>query len=320
MEWSAFSISFGASVIAILQVVSLSGVGYLLARVGRIDRPFLQKLNALLTDVFLPSFILYHTLSGATKLELKWVYLVPPIGIGMLIMSLLLGVLIATIFNIPQIGLFSALVSFQNCGYMPLIMISVMFGPEKREIFYSWVFLYIIGFNIVVWSLGVWLISGKKDRTLWRKIINPPFLATIVALLLAFLGVAEKIPGGIYSFLETLSRPVLPLSMLIMGGILGLNCVSCPLDRKTLWAVVFTKLILFPGLVFLILYWLKFPVLTPDLRWFILLESAVPSAVSLVVIAESYGGDTPVISQILFYTYLISILTVPIFLSLVGRT
>ncbi len=312
IAWS----SFWATVIAALQVICLSGVGYLLARTGRIDRVFLRKISNLLTDIFLPSFILYHTLSGSDNLRVEWVYLIPAVGIGMLVASLLLGFVIAKVLRIREANLFSALVSFQNCGYMPLIMVSVMFGPEKREMFYSWIFLYIIGFNFLVWSFGVWLVSGREGEGLWKKVINPPFLSTIVAVVLALLGLANSIPAGIYSFLEILSRPVLPLSMLVMGGILGLNCMSCSLNHRLLALTVITKLVVLPMIALMILSLLKFSILTPDLRWFILLESAVPSAVSLAVISESYGGDTPFISQVLFYTHLVSVVTIPVFLLL----
>ncbi len=307
--------SFWATSVAVLNVLALSGVGYFLARAGRIDREFLRKTSRLLTDVFLPAFILYHTLSGADKLRLEWVYLLPFLGIGMLIASLILGFFIAKVFRVPSPSLFSALVSFQNCGYMPLIMVSVMFGPEKRDLFYSWIFLYIVGFNFLVWSLGVWLVSGKKGEGFWRKALNAPFLATVVAVVLGQLGLASKVPSGLYSFLEILSRPVLPLSMLVMGGILGLNCMTCALDRRTLTIAVITKLVLFPASTWAVLWILGPEVLTPDLRWFILMEASVPSAVSLVVIGESYGGDTPFISQVLFYTHLFSLVTVPLFLA-----
>ncbi len=312
IAWS----SFWATLIAALQVICLSGVGYLLARGGRIDRIFLRKISNLLTDIFLPSFILYHTLSGLDKLRVEWIYLIPTIGIGMLITSLLFGFIIAKLLKLREANLFSALVSFQNCGYMPLIMVSIMFGPDKREMFYSWIFLYIIGFNLLVWSLGVWLISGQRSERLLKKVINPPFVATIIAVILSLLGLGSKIPGEIYSFLEILSRPVLPLSMLVMGGILGFNPMKCCSNRKMLILAVVTKLVVLPGIVLLVLSLVRAPLLSPELRWFILLESAVPSAVSLSVISESYGGDTPFISQVLLYTHLVSVITIPVFLLL----
>ena len=176
--------------------------------------------------------------------------------------------------------------------------------------------MFLIGFNLLVWTLGVFLVADvMPGKDIAKKIFNLPFMATVTALTIGMNGLGGYAPNWMMSMLEILSRPVLPLSMLVMGGILGLNCMTCNLDRKALSVSVFTKLIALPAIVVLILNSL-FPNISHMLKWFIIVETAAPSAVSLAVISESYGGDTPFISQALFYTHIFSIVTIPLFLSL----
>ncbi len=307
--------SFRASSIAVAQVLVLAGIGYWLARLGRLNRELVKGISSLLTDVFLPAFIFYHTCQGFPRVGFTLAVGLPLLGIAMLLGSLGLSWAIAKGLRLRNPSVFSAVVSFQNCGYMPLIMGSVLLSSPQVEVFYVWVFLFIVGFNLLVWSLGVVLISGSRSGLPLSRMFNLPFVTTVLAICVAGLGWDRFVPEFAWKTLEILSRPVLPLSMLVMGGILGMNCMRCNVDNKALVTAVVTKLVVIPVVVLLILRILPWDI-SPGLRWFVVLESAVPSAVSLVVISERYGGDTPFISQVLFYTHVFSLLTMPVILTL----
>ncbi len=310
------SLSIYAAIGAVFQVLVLSSVGYILAKKQVIDRHSLRVISRLLTDVFLPAFIIYHTVNGLSESILKHWQLFPILGLIILIASMLIAWLTTVIFGIRAKRLFLATIGFQNCGYMPLIMAGILFPPQQARIIYTWIFLFLIGFNLLVWTLGVFLVSGTMPgRETIKKIFNLPFISTVIAIAIGLNHLQGYIPEPAMSILEILSRPVLPLSMLVMGGILGLNCMTCNLDRKTLLLSVIVKLLVLPLIGLLVLNTL-FANLDHLLRWFILVELSVPSAVSLAVISESYGGDTPFISQVLFYTHILSIITLPIFLSM----
>ena len=313
---SASGLPIYAAIGAVFQVIALSSTGYFFAKKGILERHSLKTISKLLTDLFLPAFILVHTINGLSKNTIDNWYLFPALGLIILLGSMLIAWIAAIILKVRAKKLFLAVIGFQNCGYMPLIMASILFPPEEANIIYTWIFLFLIGFNLLVWTLGVFLVAGtipKKD--IFKKIFNPPFIATIIAIIVGMSHLSGHIPKTIISILEILSRPVLPLSMIVMGGILGLNCMTCNLDRKTLISSILVKLVMLPvaGIMILNIF---FPQLPHLLKWFIIVELAVPSAISLSVISEAYGGDTPFISQVLFYTHLLSLITLPIFLSI----
>ncbi len=308
--WATFS--------SVVQVLALSSVGYLLAKNKTLDRHSLKVISRLLTNIFLPAFIFVHTVKGFPLGASSRLWLFPLLGGIIFAFSVIIALGYSLVAKINNKRLFIALISFQNCGYMPLIMIHLLFPKDQAQVLYMWVFLFILGFNFLVWSVGVWLLAPSIKLSLkdvFSKAMNPPFLATIVSVVIAILAWGKLVPLGFMSFCEILARPVLPLSMLVMGGILGLNCMSCNINRKMLISVVVVKLLLLPIIALIVL---KLLVIEKLLRWFIMVEVSVPSAVSLAVISEAYGGDTAFISQALFYTHLFSLITLPIFVSLVN--
>ena len=53
--------------------------------------------------------------------------------------------------------------------------------------------------------------------------------------------------------------------------------------------------------------------------FFIILEAAMPSAVSLPIVAKMRGGDTNLVSQGVFFSHLLSIFTIPLWIELFIR-
>jgi predicted permease len=51
----------------------------------------------------------------------------------------------------------------------------------------------------------------------------------------------------------------------------------------------------------------------------LVLQAAMPAAMNHIVVAREYGGNIPLTARTLFFHYVLSIVTVPIFLYLFGR-
>ena len=180
-----------------------------------------------------------------------------------------------------------------------------------------YVILSLVGFDILLWSLGVWLMTGEQGKKFdFRKLVNPPMLATLIAVLLMFLGLGQKIPGVVLNPIKMLGNCLLPLVMLVLGGNFALTSLKNVQIADAL-SVVVTKLVIYPALMILFVVALRVPYL---IGFFLVLEAAVPSANSLSVIGRYYRtGNQNMINQGLFFTNILSIVTIPIFLMLYAK-
>lgn len=210
---------------------------------------------------------------------------------------------------------YMALVSFQNAGYLPMNLALFIFPPGIREKFLVYVFLYLLGFNILMWALGSFFVFRKRgDIFDFKSIFNPPVVSTIFALLLIYSKVSTFIPGVIIEPVKMVGSLSFVLSMMILGCWLAKTKLE-GLSRRLLiiGEVSFLKLIILPLLVFMVL--IKFKMFS-FLGVFIMLEAAMPSAASLPIVANMKNADSEFVSQGVFVTHLLSIFTIPAWLYL----
>jgi predicted permease len=92
-----------------------------------------------------------------------------------------------------------------------------------------YVSVYIAVFNIVNWTVGIYIISGnKKYITVKNALINPTTVALVIALPLFFLGVSlDERFAELASAFRMLGDMTTPLSMIIIG----IKLAEMPLKR-----------------------------------------------------------------------------------------
>jgi predicted permease len=104
----------------------------------------------------------------------------------------------------------------------------------------------------------------------------------------------------------------LPLAIFVVGGNLA-EIHLRRIDKKALFFMLLAKLIILPLLGVALLTKFKLPALTGLL---VIMQLAMPPATSLSVIARHYKKDDLLISQGIFFGHILSIITIPVFLSL----
>ena len=90
-----------------------------------------------------------------------------------------------------------AVSSLNNGGYIPLLIVmSLPLGAWAGQV-YTCVIFSIIGFDLCLWSLGVWLVTKEKSgRMDLRKMINPPLMSMFAALIIVLTVGARYCAGG----------------------------------------------------------------------------------------------------------------------------
>lgn len=311
------TLSLGTTLLAIFQVFLMGAAGYFLVKKNIIDDRGLDLLSKLVISLFLP-FFTFNQLIQRFNFEAYphwWIF--PVMSFGITLTGFLVGRLMLFCLRGTSSGKeFVSLVAFQNSGYLPLLLVATMFSPnEAQELFIS-IILFLIGFDLVFWSFGVWFLTKQKVKKF--ELVNflaSPLGAILLSLLLISLGAQKFIPQTFLKPVKMFGDCALPLAMMVVGGNLAQIKITDG-NRKDVFWVILAKLIILPSLALVFTVGLH---IKGFIGFLIVLEAAVPSATSLSVVSRYYKIEDKLINQGIFFTYMASLVTIPVFLIAYAR-
>ncbi|MDD5155081.1 MAG: AEC family transporter [Candidatus Omnitrophica bacterium] len=309
-----FAEAFKTTASAVAQILLLGAIGYFLKKRNILSDAGLDGLSHLVIDVTLPILIFVQLIKDFNfKVYPDW-WVFPLLSIGITALALIVGIIFIGFIRDGQKRLqFLSLVTFQNSGYLPLAMFVALLPAYKAGAMLIYLFLFLIGFNLVMWPLAVYILSfSKRAKFEFHNLLNPPVIAAILGVVVVFLGWDRLIPGLAVKPLKLAGDCTLPLAMFVVGADLAKIKIG-HFDRNAMSWMVLAKLIVLPALGLWLVLKLRLPELTGLL---ILLQLAVPPATSLSVIARHYKKEDLIISQGIFFGHILSIITIPVFLSL----
>lgn len=198
---------------------------------------------------------------------------------------------------------------FANCGFMSLPLQEVMLGSDGT-LYGS---AYVIMFNLVVWSYGVYLISGDKRYIQPKKLfVNPGIAGLLIGLIIFVFSV--PVPQVLSSTVNYLAAIYTPLPMLIIGYHLSkTNVLKAFKDVKCIIAVLL-RLIAYPLVSLGVLYILG--VRGTLLVSVIISLSAPVAAVTTMFSSKFGGGDTALSVDMVSLSTVLSIITMPAVITL----
>ena len=306
--------SFKITSSGVAQIFLLGAIGYFLMKKEVLGEPGLDILSRLVVQITLPTLIFCQLIKDFRfDLYPDW-WIFPLISILITIAGLLLGCLFIGFIKGPQHRMqFLSLISFQNSGYLPLALIAALLPKDKMDIMFIYLYLFLLGFNLIIWSFGVYILSLHESKKFeWESLFSPPVIATLISLVIIFFGLNKFIPDAVLGPLRLVGDCTLPLAMFIVGG--SLTSIQLKhIDRKAVFLIVLAKLIILPSLGLWLIIKLRLPQL---LGLLIIMELAVPPATSLSVISRHYKKEDLLISQGVFVGHIAALVTLPLFLSL----
>ncbi len=319
---------------ALLQVGVLILCGFVLARLRVLGERDTDALVRVTVVLLLPMLILGTVVDrfrpGAKEFE-GWI-LLPILALLFIAGAGLLGWVLYPLFapresrDPIQRRTFAAMSSVLNAGYLPLPILAALYADQPAKQAYAFVlcFLFILGMSPTMWGPVVTFLSGSRGRrdTL-RRILSPPFLANIVAVGIALTGLPAAMPPRV---LTAILQPVrwlgdctIPVIMISLGTMLARIRPEHAVPRRIVLGVVFTKLILWPAVVFAVLAWGVRNRSWGEVMVVLLgLQALSPPATGLSLIGRSYctESQSQMINQIILASYLASIVTIPLGLTL----
>ncbi len=300
---------------AVLEIFLLAAIGYFLVKKNILKDAGLDTLSRLVVEVTLPVLIFCRLIQEFSFSAYPNWWIFPLISIAITILGLAAGLISAGFVTKGQQQKmqFLSLVTFQNSGYLPLALVVTLLPPAQAGPMLIYLFLFLLGFNLVMWSAGVYMLTlstGKKFEMV--SLFSPPVAATLFSLLIVLLGLNTLMPALIMRPLKMIGDCTLPLAMFVVGGNLAQIHLH-RLDKKAIILLALMKLVILPALGLWLVVAFKLPALIGLL---IVMQLAAPPATSLSVIMRHYKKEDLLISQGIFFGHILALVTLPLFLGL----
>ncbi|MDD5731212.1 MAG: AEC family transporter [Candidatus Omnitrophica bacterium] len=299
---------------AMLQMFFLGAVGFFLMRKKAISPEGLTGLTRFLIEVTMPALIFCSIINKFNFKDYSNWWQFTLLGFATTGLGLGIGYFLTRSEKDPVLKKeFISLLGFQNSGYLPLVIISWIVAKEQLSAMLIYLFMFVVGFDLLIWSWGVYFLSCHKSKHFsFGSVFTPPIIATLTGFAFIILKINAFIPKFIFSPLTMLGNCSFPLAIVVVGASLADLYVNKKMNKKLIFRLVSAKLILMPLIGLALVSYIKLPYL---LGLLIVMELAVPSATNLAVIVRRYIGEETFISQGIFVTHLLSLLTLPLFLA-----
>jgi malate permease and related proteins len=317
--------AFTPTFLAMLKIFFIALIAGFLVRRRVIGQDHIQGLTVITIDAFLPCLIFSNIIVHFRPQEFSIWWVLPLSAIVMNGMGIGLGALLFR-NELPAKQNMLPLAGIQNSGYLVLPMGAVLF-PKQFDLFSLYVFLFILGQNPLIWSVGKYMTTAAPDTRLhWQGLITPPLMATLTALVFILTGLRGILPypsqgdssGLIVTFytifmdaIVLLGKATVPSATFILGGILGgISFTLKPYIADTL-RVIFIKLAAVPVITLSIVYATGLGNSHPLLSEFFIIQSAAAPAISIMLQIKKYGGDEQKVGSILLASYAVCLITLP---------
>ncbi len=213
--------------------------------------------------------------------------------------------------------------TFSNCGFVGIPFIEMFTDYNVQATMY--VIIFNVVFNILIWTLGAYLITqDKKQISLKKAFLNPCSIGAIVGFLLFLIPQINIFDmPSVKEFQQIVifaGGMTAPLSMLIVGVRLAELSPKQLFGDKNIYLAAFARLILSAGLTYLLILPFKLAGLFKEDIYVLLapvIAMAMPPAASVVAFAEKHDGEKELAAASYATGTLLSIITLPIVLMLI---
>ena len=298
--------------VRLLGLLALLLAGTALRRVGVLDAPRTERLNAATYYLALPALVFVATYDQSV-LELLSAAL-----LGGVLVSLLGTAAVAWVVHRGQSNPARRSVAIvqsyhSNLGYLGLPLVAATFDAEVTAI--ASVILGIGSLTQVPLTVVILSTLNGTNANIGRELAslagNPVLIALVAGIAVGSAGVI--VPGPVAVGLDGLGSLALPLALLCVGASLRVNAAT--IDYGATGSVVALKIACMPAIA-----WIAFSLLRVDAATFTaaIVMLGTPTAVSTYVFAHELGGDAEFASLNVFVTTVVSVFSLFVLIELVA--
>jgi len=295
--------------------VLLAVPGYLLVKGKFLDAKESGTLSKLLTNVGMPFLILSSTLklefSGDFTMSIIWSAV---IGVVFIVIMAIVSHLMSVRESDEKCrNMMRFCMAFANNGFIGIPLARAVFGEASPVMAYL-IILNIIT-NVLMFTVGVYLISGDKNTINVKKaVLNPVLISFIVGVVLNVAGVSRALPE-LQTYTTYFSGIVTPLSMVILGMKLAGVKITRLLSSWRMYYVSAVRLVL-STIIAVILAMLCSLVplfgFSSDTVIAFFVAFAMPTAGLASAFSVRYNGDSDNAVIFTLGTTILSVVTIPV--------
>jgi predicted permease len=309
---------------SVLPVFAIMGIGGLLRRRDWLSADADASLMRVTINLLLPSLIFDSVLGNAALRRPENLLLPPLVGFGMVAVGVGVAWMFARSAGLetkPEQRTFAFLTGLQNYAYLTIPLCFTLFDSGTTGV----LFVHNVGAEMALWTLGVTVMAGTGLTGGWKKILNAPLAALLLALALNFLGMfftpfapvafAGKI---ILTAIHWFGQSAIPLALLMIGAIVAdhLDAARGGRAARVVTVAALVRLGVMPVLFLLLA---KFLPCSLELKRVLVLQGAMPSAVLPIVLTKHYGGDARTALQVALGTSVVGLVTIPLWIRFGGH-
>ncbi|MFH1498338.1 MAG: AEC family transporter [Verrucomicrobiota bacterium] len=305
--------SYWGLLLVIMPVFAMIGIGTTLRRVGWLTAEADASLLKLVVNFLYPCLIFQSVLGNPALRNPANLLLAPLVGF----VTMAAGIVGALWFG-KLLGLsighgrrtFAFATGIYNYGYIPIALMGALFGRESLGV----LLLHNVGCEAAIWTVGILTLSGLSLREGWRKLVNPPVCALILAVGCNLAGVQNVVPGVVLKLIDMSAVCAIPLGLLLIGANLAeyLARPATLFEPRVSIGSCVMRLGLLPPLFLLLAMVLPAP---PELKRVMIVQAAMPAGIMPIVIAKHYGGQPLVAVRVVIATTIVGLLVIPLWLS-----
>lgn len=289
----------------ILQIITLLALGFASRRFLKLPKELFSGIAGFIAKVGLP-ILFFARLSTTNMQSVIEGWLLPFLCIVINGISLGVPFIISRFTGYSQHHkrLITALAGFGNSGFMPLTLadllaagiplVAMHFNPDQATLYIG---LFLLVQSPLLWSIGNFLVSGKTGPFQPKYLITPSLIGIVTGLVFAVLGAGPLFQNVelpfyyIHQGMKSVGETVLPLVIFNLGSMIA--DIEIPKDKIHHFIKMSAAVNIFRLLVLPALFYTYFFLLQPLLKlpmpvvWIIFLETHVPTATNLSIMAAT---------------------------------
>ena len=280
-------------------------IGFALFRYTGWGPVFWSGLEKLIYFVLFPALLFYST--SRAPLDSNSTSKLIQVAMMAVLSGIALGWLAKPLFRVgPMIFESGVQTAFRFNSYIALAVAYRLGGDEGTALM-----ALIIGFAVPTCNLAAVHALAHQSGGLLREIVrNPLLIATASGLLFNLAGL--QLPEVAHLILVRLGNASIALGLIAVGA--GLRLTGLSEGRGIGAYFLAVKLLALPAITYAAALWLE---LSPLQMQIAVMFAALPTASSAYVLAVRMGGDGPLVAFLISASTMLSLFTLPLWLSLV---
>jgi predicted permease len=284
-------------------------IGYIARKAKVINEKSNKVFTDLLIYVTIPVLILSSYQIELTFDRVKMAWQTFLFGLLVYFIMIVFAFIVSRKCKPEQRAIFQFSLIFSNCAFMGFPVIGSFLG--KEGIFLTSIF--IIHFNVLLWTYGLMLFTGKKSfKSLIAVLKNPSIIAIFLGMLTFIFQI--KFPSQVAEALETTGGITITLSMIMIGSTIAGTPLKEVFKGTDTYIVSFLRLLVMPCIILFAALLLKLPSTVTAVCTIL---SGMPVAANTVLFAEKFDKNILTASKNVAFSTIFSIATIPIIAAII---